>query len=37
MVRISNPSSELKRAIRRAEQALGAAERDGFEGIEQSV
>ena len=37
MARITNPSSELKRGIRRAEQALAAAERDGFEGIEQRM
>ena len=37
MARISNPSSELKRAVRRAEEALAAAERDGFEGIEQRM
>ena len=37
MARISNPTPELKRAVRRAEEALAAAERDGFQGIEQRM
>ena len=37
MARIHNPSQELKRGIRAAEQALAGAERDGFDGIEQRI